>query len=161
MLCFVDARIRQQRLQASWLNEVRTALVEVATYLFELGIHQCLHATNMKAEPTQLWTKTGKKVDMQRARKIQLLNHIDNCFGSRETLFMCMKDKGTSAMVNTIMNELYLKQAVVLFEGARAIAVQWDAATYAGLNVNIGMCMRLDTGQAAHMLPQVPHNWQT
>ena len=55
-----------------------------------------------------------------------------------------------------LSNKLYLERTRAEVSTTRALALQWDAGAYAGLTVNVGPAIDVDTGRGAHLVPQVP-----
>ena len=64
--------------------------------------------------------------------------------------------KGVASRLVHLSNKLYLERTRAEFSTTRALALQWDAGAYAGLNVNIGLAIDVGTGCGAHLVPQVP-----
>ena len=158
-LVFLEARCRSSGLHASDnpLRHLRDAMLKALSFGFEVAINHSMSATSPKAAMIQLLTKSGKRIAHQKARKLKWLAHLERCCGSKETMLQSLADgsHSLSAKLCLLENRLYLHRASSSISGATMVAVNWDAATYGGLSVNIALAYDIASKRGYHMVPQV------
>lgn len=86
LLVFVEARVRLTQGCPAWLTELRNALLQLASFGYELEVFDQLRRIGKNVEIMQLFTKTGRRVAREHTRKARLLEDIDKIHGSNEVV---------------------------------------------------------------------------
>ena len=103
-------------------------------------------------KPTALLAKSGKRLQwLGHVSKLHSVSRMSKACGSGEVVIRQIQDRhGGAAIVRNARLRLHERQRRALFNGCKYLHLNWDGASYGGLNVNIAEATNVEQGIVVH-----------